>query len=438
MATIVFSLSSRQDEFSRSEIMLRFTAGRSLQFREKTGLQVPVKRWTRKNEISIPKIESEERSELIELSEKLNSLKWFIIKEFEAADKSVVDKNWLTCCIDRFHFPEKYVEKNTGSDFYSLFEEFITKKKYSDFRRRSFESILRALKRYDIWAKRTKKKQIDIDTINEDVLLDIEDFLKKEHLIKLEHPDIYKRVPESREPAERGRNTISGIFVKLRTFFKWANDTGKTSNDPFVNFTIEGCIYGTPVYITKDEKNQLYKATMPRESLATQRDIFVFQCNIGCRVGDLLKMKKSNIINGAIEYIARKTMEGRPVTVRVPLNAQAKEIVERYKHTEGEKLLPFITEQQYNRCIHEAFLEAGLTRMVTFLNPTTRKEEKRPLNEIASSHMARRTFIGNLYKQVKDPNLISQLSGHKDGSRAFSRYRDIDDEIKTELVEMLL
>ena len=37
--------------------------------------------------------------------------------------------------------------------------------------------------------------------------------------------------------------------------------------------------------------------------LDVQRDIFVFQCFIGCRVGDLMKMTKANIINGAIEYV---------------------------------------------------------------------------------------------------------------------------------------
>jgi hypothetical protein len=75
--------------------------------------------------------------------------------------------------------------------------------------------------------------------------------------------------------------------------------------------------------------------------------------------------------------------------------------------------------------------------MVTVLNPTTREEEKRPLNEIASSHLARRTFIGNLYKKVKDPNLVGSLSGHKEGSKAFARYRDIDEDMKKELVNLL-
>lgn len=75
--------------------------------------------------------------------------------------------------------------------------------------------------------------------------------------------------------------------------------------------------------------------------------------------------------------------------------------------------------------------------MVTILNPTTGKEEKRPINEVASSHMARRTFIGNLYKKVKDPNLVGSLSGHTEGSKAFARYREIDDEIKKEVVSLI-
>ena len=59
------------------------------------------------------------------------------------------------------------------------------------------------------------------------------------------------------------------------------------------------------------------------------------------------------------------------------------------------------------------------------------------LNEIASSHMARRTFIGNIYKLVKDPNLVSALTGHVEGSRAFTRYRTIDIDMKKDLVKIL-
>ena len=62
---------------------------------------------------------------------------------------------------------------------------------------------------------------------------------------------------------------------------------------------------------------------------------------------------------------------------------------------------------------------AGINRIVTVLDPTTRREVRMPISECASSHMARRTFCGNLYKRVKDPNIVASMSGHKEGSKAF-------------------
>lgn len=78
-----------------------------------------------------------------------------------------------------------------------------------------------------------------------------------------------------------------------------------------------------------------------------------------------------------------------------------------------------------------------LVSTVRVLDPKTREDVARPLYEVATTHTARKTFIGNLYKQVKDPNLIASMSGHSEGSRAFARYRKIDDEMKKELVNLL-
>lgn len=75
--------------------------------------------------------------------------------------------------------------------------------------------------------------------------------------------------------------------------------------------------------------------------------------------------------------------------------------------------------------------------MATALNPTTGAEERRPLNEIASCHLAGRTFIGNLYMKGKNPNIVGFLRDHKEGSKTFARYRDIDEDMKKELVNLL-
>ena len=125
------------------------------------------------------------------------------------------------------------------------------------------------------------------------------------------------------------------------------------------------------------------------------------------------------------------------MTVRVPLNSIAKEILERYKDIPFDELLPLISQHKYNVAIKKIFLAAGLIRPVVVYNPTTSEQEIPPLNEVASSHLARRCFVGNLYKQVKDQNLVGALSGHKEGSRAFARYREIDEDMKRDLVSML-
>ena len=183
------------------------------------------------------------------------------------------------------------------------------------------------------------------------------------------------------------------------------------------------------IFLTIAERNHLYHFDFKaRKELSIQRDIFIFQCHVGCRVGDLMTFTASNVIDGFLEYVADKTSGENPKTIRVPLSATAVEIVERYKG--GTKLLPFISEVNYNLAIKEMFEIAELTRMVTVLNTVTRKDEQKPLNEVASSHLARRTLIGNLYAKVKDPNIVGSMSGHVEGSKAFARYRTIDDKIK--------
>ena len=106
-------------------------------------------------------------------------------------------------------------------------------------------------------------------------------------------------------------------------------------------------------------------------------------------------------------------MDGNPVVVRVPLLTAIKEILDKYKDLPGDAILPLVSQQKYNIAIKKIMMHAG-----------------------------------NMYKNVKDPNLVCALSGHKEGSRAFARYRvtddvaeanakEIDEDMKRDLVSML-
>ena len=226
-------------------------------------------------------------------------------------------------------------------------------------------------------------------------------------------------------------------MTAVKSFWRYCVKMGYTTNNPFLRFEIEPEVYGNPIYITKEERDTLYYLHIPDEGLRKTRDIFVFQCLIGCRVGDLIRLKKDNVVNGAIEYIPRKTKDERPAIARVPLCPKAQSIIDRYTTQEDEKLLPFISPQKYNDYIKELFKFANITRTVTRLNPLTRQEERVSIADIASSHMARRTFIGILHRKVKN-EVIGSMSGHSANSKAFSRYYHIEDDTKRDAVNTYL
>lgn len=464
MATLFFRLSSKVDKVTGlSEVLVRFCHG-SFDQRAKTNIFVPPGQWDKtaqRNIIPRIRVMSEENRKAVDLLRKQNKqieeLGRYIHQSFidAGAGKNSLPGNWLEKLIQDYIFPKSDPEPeeivvDESRDFFKVFLHFIETRRCSDSRRKHFLVDWRALKRFSIY----RKEDISFDNFDSDTLRNFEKYLREEHTYyKIEGKNwrdktviyldnnfkrAYDLVPESRLPLPRGDNAISKIMVELRTFIKWAMGDYITS-DPFKDYQIEQCIYGTPFYLTLEERNHLYHFDFSDNPLlAVQRDIFIFQCVIGCRVSDLTHLKKTSIVDGAVEYIPRKTKEGKPYYVRVPLNAIAREILEKYKDIPGESLLPCHKyDSDYNDDIKKMCRMAGLDRMVTIINPTTREEEKHPIWEVASSHMARRCFIGNLYKQVQDPNLVGKLSGHAEGSKAFARYRDIDEDMQKDLVRML-
>jgi hypothetical protein len=294
------------------------------------------------------------------------------------------------------------------SDFYGLFRKYQHEAKISEGRRRHVKSLINRIEQYQA----ARGINLSFDNLTTTLLNDFEKYLKTE------------------TPKAKGKNTLHSIMKTFKTVYRYAvkelSEMGIEIKDAFKGFTVESEIYGTPVYITSSERDILFNAQLPTRRLQQVRDVFVFQCFIGARVGDLCKMTKANIQNGVLSYIPRKTADGRPVTVEIPLHPKAIEILSRYD-LPGGMLLPFISDQRYNSYIKEVFEAVGLTRMVTRRNPTTGDEEQIRICDIASSHMSRRCFVGNLFGKV-DSGIIASMSGHVAHSRAFSRYYKVDPE----------
>lgn len=409
---------------------------------QKSGITVAPDQWDPKREDLKERIviSKEDRAKF---SDNLHELRKYIRECYDKdVAKNIIGKQWLLTVLTNFNKQKNAPPpKEKSVIFEKLFTRFLEEHRLADTRKRQMLVVMRAVMRFELYKQKTGNKsfRFNVKTITNATMKEFWNFLKDEHTISAEHPELYKEVKDCQSViSQRSNNTLVGFMKRLKVFFSWCIDEKLIMDSPLADFEMPTEKYGTPIYITKEEMHKIYAHDFSdKPHLERQRDIFIFQCCIGCRVGDLVRLTKNDIINGTLEYIASKTIEENQKTIVVPLNKTALAILEKYKDHEGPTLLPFITQPKYNDAIKIIFKEAGITRNVTYLNPLTEKEEKVPINTIASSHMARRTFVGNLYKQVLDPNIVASMSGHAENSRAFSRYREIDKDIKTNAVNLL-
>lgn len=437
MATVYFSLSSKLIG-GKKQVMVRF-GGTGFNQRAKSGFYVNPTYWDNSlQSIIVPKPRLftdaiiETIKELREVDAKLRDLRIRIEDAYTAAPTApLYDKKWLKHIIEG---DDSTVPEVDDLDFFSAWDAFIRLRQVGKKRKEMFAVVRNILLRFEaVMRMKNDKFSLSLTNFSPVLLAEFENFLWEEEKYVNRYPQIYKGVRDVR----RGQNTISCRLKVFRTFYNWAVSNNLAQDSPFAKFKIKAEVYGTPIYISKEERDLLFHHEMSTASLNKVRDIFIFQCCIGCRVGDLMKFTTDNIIDGAIEYIAGKTADDRPETVRVPLNRVALTILERYRDSKRKALLPFISAQKYNDYIKLCFREAGLTRIVTVYDSRTGEDRQVPLCDYAASHMARKTFIGNLYSQVQDPNLIGALSGHREGSKAFARYRHIDEALKRKTVELL-
>ena len=477
----------------KSEILLRLRHGRNIALRAKTHLFIsPSYFVTQRNGRDAPgeivvksRISSPEVIQAKEVRNKIEEMCRLFEERISIEKPENITRDWLQQQVDLYVYGDNSSKETVpvkSKSFFDHFDDYLAVSQFSESIRKHFLVLYRALQRYGLY----RKYEISFDSFNPAIIADFERFLRNEHTffvadkknVALRVPvakyrAIFEKFPECRVPKPRGDNYIKGLLVILRTFFIWANKTGKTQCNPFRERQIKESVYGTPIFITDDERRQIYRTDLSYDKrLEQQRDIFIFQCLIGCRISDLYSMRRSNIITErtskgdrkCISYIPSKTKDGNPITVYVPLNATALEILKKYDYMKNQVLVdnrysqeniskaikgktpasisdaplfPLIAQQRYNEYIKEVFRACGITREVSVINPTTGEVEQKSIADIASSHLARRTFVGNLYNKVQDPNLVGSLSGHKEGSRAFARYRSINIDLKADLIDKL-
>ncbi len=99
---------------------------------------------------------------------------------------------------------------------------------------------------------------------------------------------MHPRTLINHRPRPLSGTTVINTMNLFCTFLHWCKKMKYSDNEVYTLYGCKEPTYGDPFFLTSEERNILYDADLndcPR--LAVIRDIFVFHCYVGCRVGDL-------------------------------------------------------------------------------------------------------------------------------------------------------
>ena len=307
MATLTRNITKGTNPMGKAELLLRLSVSRNLVVRLKTGLWMDPSRFD-KGTFSLPK-DPAARAEIRAIEDRLIDIERFLINLCEKTPSDTLTKDFVVAQYDLFLHPkpEKQKRQPREPNFFDIFEDYIEKKNISEWRIKHLRVLKRALMRYELYVRANGRGRykIKLDDFTVDDVNSFEKFLRSEHEIHEKYPEIYKAVPadthttrKKPKPQPKGDNTIIGLFGLMRAFYRWCRDQEFTTNDPFAKYngkTTE--VYGTPYYITLEERDRIADYDLSANpSLEAQRDIFIFQCLIGCRVSDLMAMTSKSIL----------------------------------------------------------------------------------------------------------------------------------------------
>ena len=277
-----------------------------------------------------------------------------------------------------------------------------------------------------------------------ELVMEYRQFLYDEYKYVPLYPDLYPRGSGYHWPKKRLRDTTVVHDLKLlQAFFAELENADEIRRSPFRKLSMEKrrmimhTMYDAPIFLRAEELQVVMATDVPAE-LQWAKDLFVLNCAIGCRIGDLLRLSMDKVAVSEegipyVHYMPSKTarLQTTNSEVMTPLIEPALEIIRRtglhftdHNHHYGL--------QRYNKALRRMLQVCGITRRVSIFCPETGDNAYRPICEVATSKLARKTHIDMLNK-VQINYYAAGL--HRAGSDAVFRYTGLELKDRYELMK---
>ncbi len=268
-----------------------------------------------------------------------------------------------------------------------------------------------------------------------DLLLEYRKFIYDEYHYVSRFPELYPKGEGRHAPRRRCRDTTVVHDLKaLQAFFRELEDTGEIRQSPFKKISFEKrrsimhVMYDAPIFLKADELRRVMQTAVPPE-LQQTKDIFVLNCALGCRISDLKRLTMDKVAVSEegipyVHYIPSKTARLLAMNqeIQTPLITSALEIVQRTRLAfNGHN--PKYEKQVYNKNLRQLLEYCGIDRRVCLYDSEQGDNIYKPLYEVASSKLARKTHVDMLTK-VQINYYAAGL--HREGSGAVFRYTSLE------------
>lgn len=290
----------------------------------------------------------------------------------------------------------------------------------------------------------------------------------KNHLIKFNKNaglDFYdqngleKFIVYLRSKAGLEENSAQKQYKNLAWFLRWAIRKGytqvravetyepvfKTVKKPVIFLTQEELDKlfnykipktGSVVKLKTYEGKEYEKTVMEGEGMERARDLFCFCAFTSLRYSDVVEVRRVDIQDGILNITTQKTHDRLPIV----LHKNALAILEKYKdqNFSAGKALPYMTNQQMNRCLKDLCELCGFNTpyTITCYRNGTRHDDVFPKYELIGTHAGRKTFICFALSNGIAPDVVMKFTGHCD-YKSMKPYIDITESAKRDAISLL-
>lgn len=334
----------------------------------------------------------------------LSKLEDHVLKDFQKAEPTEVNKDWLKHSIDIFYNPYKKIEAPTEL---IKFFEFYT----------DIKTELKPARVTRINVTKNKIARFEKHTGKTLSISDVNDLFKKDFTTYC-------------DGQQYTRSTLNADFTIIKTVCRYAEEWEIKTSPQLKNLSAKEDRIKAP-YLTFAEIEHIRSLDLPKGGyLDNARDWLIISCYTGQRVSDFMRftpeMIKKTDYGFTIEFKQKKT--GKLITI--PFLEEAYKVIKKHN---GNFPRP-LSSQKYNDYIKEVCETAGFTEVVkgsitTFVGKDPNKATKNDYrqvkgfykrSELITSHIGRRSFATNFYGEMPTSILIA-ITGHS-SEKMFLKY----------------